>query len=414
MSIDNTYATSIFDTWFLKNEKLIIDIFRLSKCDNCGGDFSQHTCLYCGTENIDLKNSLASLNVELTRLEQTITNNGIEKIPENKFFNLLTLLKDRDIELVNKFLEKDNYLKRYQDRYQQVLDQIKNGAIVTESDIDVLNVEIEAASNHKNMVYIYNYFIRDILIGNQKISYEKFKVLIKNYCECCIKSVFKTAYCKIDEEMPEEEHGNAFFNTVNLKESDVRDLYDRKSIMTLYAISHELRHVGQYYDIHIRKLVNNSIIDQIKEFVISNYDRQYYKDNYSYITYELEAEMVRIFEIPKYLNGLNLRLSNHEMEYLTNEHQDLQARMLVKERLLHGEVTTLYAVFEKVIADHPEALREYTQLNMLYKIQDGVVVKKTSEELQNDLNDLLTTEYGQQNAEFFKTFYAQFISGTRT
>ena len=414
MSIDNTYAASVFDTWFKKNEKLILDIFRLSKCDNCGGDFSQHTCLYCGTENIDLKNSLASLNVELTRLEQIITNNGIEKIPENKFFNLLTLLKDRDIELVNKLLEKDNYLNQYQERLQQVMDKIKNGMNITESYIDVLNVEIEAASSHENINIIYNYFIHDILIGNQKISYEKFKVLIKNFCEGCIKTVFKTAHCKIDEEMLEEEHGNAFFNTVNLKESDVRDLYDRKSIMTLYAISHELSHIGQYYDIHIRKLVNNSIIDQIKEFVISNHDRQYYKDNYSYITYELEAEMVRIFEIPKYLNSLNLRLSNHEMEYLTNEHQDLQARMLVKERLLHGEVTTLDAVFEKVIADHPEALREYTQLNMLYKIENGVVVKKTSEELQNDLNDLLTTEYGQQNAEFYRNFYAQFISGTRT
>lgn len=414
MSIDNTYATSVFDTWFLKNEGLVLDIFRLSKCDSCGGNFSQHTCRYCGTESIDLKNMLNSLNIELTRLEQIMINNNIESIPENKFFNLLTLLKDRNIELINKFLEKDNYLNRYQEHYQQVLDKIKNGINITESDIDVLNVEIEAASNHENINMIYNYFIHDVLIGNQRISYEKFKVLIKNFCESCIKLAFKTAYCNIVEEMPEEEHGNAFFNTVNLKESDVRDLYDRKSIMSLYAISHELRHVGQYNDIHIKKLVNNSIIDQIKEFVITDHDRQYYKDNYSYITYEIEAEMFRTYEIPKYLNDLNLRLSNQEVEYLINKRQDLEAKRQVRERVLDGEVTTLDAVFEKVIVDHPEALREYTQLNMLYKIENGVVVKKTSEELQNDLNNILTTEYGQQNADFYREFYAQFISGTRT
>ena len=224
-----------------------------------------------------------------------------------------------------------------------------------------------------------------------------------------------------------EKNGDSFFNMIRIREDDVRDLYDGNGFSALFTIAHEMKHAAQYRKIFVDKdlvMQNGNVeemvedhkfmMDKIKEFAIFDYDKDYYKDNYDNVSFEVDAEIHGINETFRYIQSLGLTLPEKALNYWMGKIQDLEAKKYKRERKLNGKVTTLDDVFDSVIVAHPEILSKYKQLNLLYKIVDDKVVAKNGDDKRRDLEAFLNhPDATEENREFFKAIYKMYLIDSR-
>ncbi len=402
----------LLNKYYNELKDIVFDIYKYNKCSCCAGTFLNISCKYCGTIDQKLSSLIDLLNEKLLSLESDLNELNLNSLPNNKLFNLFMLLKTREIPMLDMLIEQYNYQENYQGLYDSALNKIKNNQELSQLEINALESMIYTNDKDFDLLDIQNYFIRNAMIKGQNVSFACFKSLIKYFAENAMHNSYSNAECIIDENMNEEFSGEAFFTKMLLNESDVKSFYEGKSVGLLFTIGHELQHTHQYKLIYNDLWLSPLIIDEIKEFVIFDYNKEYYIQNHDIVSFEKEAEVRGIEDILKYINGIGLRLSNEEV--FLKRKQELEGLMYSEERILNGEVTTVDREFAKVIVNHPEALNKYKQLCFLYKVINGQVVEKTAEDMQKDLDSILanpnlTNEY----KEYYKTFYMTYMPENR-
>jgi len=268
-------------------EAIVREIYKHNTCKYCAGSFLNVSCKYCGMVDLELDNLVTKLNIELTKLEMKLKDFNVSKLPDNHLFNLLMVLKDRDIPLLDMLLEQYNYQQNYYDLYKSSL--VNQNAGKDYSDLEISAIESMIYSNDQNvdLINYYNMFIRNALLQKQNVSYDCFKVLIKRFLELQMKNIYPNAECIIDSNLREECGGNSLFTKTRINELDVRNLYEGKSFFLIFIMTHELQHTYQYKEIFSDEhYITPFLMDQIKEFAIHNLNYEYYYKNNDNISFE--------------------------------------------------------------------------------------------------------------------------------
>lgn len=403
----------ILEKAYIELRPLIMSIKNHNKCSHCTGTFLNVSCKYCGSIDPVLDSLITKLNSELSKLENELRpykNNNLEL---NKLFNLFMLLYDREIPMLDMLVDDFKYKEVYYGFYQKSLDKIKNGIEFSEIEMDAIECMINSNNQEVELLNYYNYFIRNTFLRTQNISYGTFKEMIKQYMEMMIKQVYPNGKCIVDDKLDEEISGNTFHGIVTLSELDIKYFYEGMSFFLLMTMTHELQHTYQYKEIHCDEyFITPFLMDQIKEFVMFDYNIDYYNQNHDSISFEKEAEIIGIGDAIQFINFLGIELPS--LEYFIQRKAELEEKLYDRRRVLNGVETTLDAEFAKVIVMHPEALRKYEKLNLLYKVEDNKVVEKTVDELVEDFNKMMENQsISDEYRKLYIEFYRYYIGVSR-
>lgn len=241
-----------------------------------------------------------------------------------------------------------------------------------------------------------------IIYGKKIISYDTFESLIKRATE---KNMRQLGKGKIENYHPvanivgmKDANGSAYdYFYVNFNKLIISELY-KGFIYPLSTYYHEIHHVMQAILFHIG-YVNYDLMIMLKEKIIRDYEVMnyktdyYYKDNYYNISYEIDAQQNGLNDAQRFLSliGYNnledyfLKLKN---KWPKNENE------LERVIRINGEkkYKTVDEIFDVIIMSSPDYLEKYPQLNIEYVNDNGVVRKRTKEELSDIIMDYLRDE----------------------
>ena len=410
------YLDSIIDNTYKELKPLVDSYLAKTKCSECGGSVKNFKCIYCHRTIEDMDFLVSTIIKKIERLNDYLGNIEIEKIKNNKLFNLFCLLKDNGISEIDEILKKYNYEDEFNNVFNGTVKKLRNFEKLNDLEIDTVETYIKRNTNRKNIDSLHAYFIGNAITKENQISYECFKILIKNFVENHIQMYYPdNGVCIIipSEDIPtkiksQKILGHSTFNKTYIAEELVNNLYYNGSTSFLGVFYHELTHTAQYKNALYGSHINAFILNEIRDYILANELDSYYEENYDNVLFELEANFYEIDATMKFLESLGFKID--KTRYI-KEMGLIKAKMENNTRYVNGEEITLDNLFEKFIVDKPEFLEKHTQLTYIYKILDNKVYPKTEEELLNDYNTIVDNpNCSADDKEFYKTFYSHFIS----
>lgn len=197
-----------------------------------------------------------------------------------------------------------------------------------------------------------------------------------------------------------------------------RQLLDTNPIEAYSTIFHELTHVQQNREINYDRTISAFRIYEIMDFINrKELGQEYYDKNYARLPEELEAYRSQYNSSIEFFRSLNVEIPKEIIDK-AHECNELLSYIINSERFKYREVDGKYYpinyLLVKNIKDKPEYLEEYPQLKIAFKVKNGHVVDKTSEELKNDFskykddNTILNGDRDEIN-----TLYINMIRSTR-
>ncbi len=320
------------------------------KCTQCGGDYENGICSYCGHKNLEIANikSLISSSDDIVSYYDKVRKKVFEgqtlDQSEDAFFYLL--LKN---------------------------DMVKD----------------ECLDDARILAYIFH--------GKKIIPYNTFEVLMLRVAE---KNMREISAGRIENYDPkayirslEGANGSAFeYYSVSFDKEIIKELYNG-AIAPLSTYYHEIEHVAQAMAIYLG-YINSDLMLALKEKIISYYEFKtfktdyYYKRNYFDISYEIDAHHVGIYAAKHFLYNV-CRYNNLDdyFEILRKawpESKNTLKRVVIKDG---KEIyKTVDEIFHEIIISNPKYLEKYPQLNIEYINEDGNIRKRTKEELLNILD----------------------------
>ena len=313
------------------------------KCPMCGGEISGNRCMYCKNviddEKINqYKSSFDAYNLSIR-----------QKIQKGEKLSL-------DEEKVFSFLLKNN--------------------LIDDNELDDA---------------IILYFI---LTNNKLISCDLFEQVMKLSAEKTMKELnngmIENYNPKVEILLLDKSNGCTFMhNVVFLDKNRIDKLYDG-DISALGTYYHEIQHVFQsilfekgYVSTELMIMLKDEIITE-SEFNYNN-SNNYYWNNYQKISYEIDA-IQKGFEYTKnLLDQMGLKISE------TNQ-LDFQSIIENKDRIVEidgiKQIKSVDEIFDDVIKQHPHYLKKYPQLGIEYIKENGNVVRRSKESLNEMLENL--------------------------
>lgn len=394
-NIDNAYEEAL---------SLIASIRQNGNCPICGGTYHNSTCAYCDTPNATLEEILRKLN--------DISHQVISNVqPNTEKFNLFlgALYSLKEIDFIDELLTKYDFFNKMTDLYNEIITRISNNGYITEEEIPYIESIIyrndSTMTNKGATNYIANYFIKMVLYNNLNkdekhpvISYEVFEKMIQDYTCNIMKDSYGYDFSKCEILSPEEFQkfdddelvlGENIANIIRFNRDVLRALYYYGNCELLEVFNHELQHSYQYKEIFSGQRVSLLGMIETKDLILRKTLPGYYQSNYKAISYEKEAFIVGIQSRLLALESYGLRpLDKQEKE---QEIAQLQQGLFDTTRVYEDEAISLDDLFNKTILQRPDLLEKYPQLKYLYKLDNGVVIPKTREELQADYETLDVT-----------------------
>ena len=129
------------------------------------------------------------------------------------------------------------------------------------------------------------------------------------------------------------------------------------------------------------------MIKVLKEKILANNIDFYYTKNYSLFSEEVYADLLSVKSLIEFLEQANIKLSRLDYEllekYLKKLKEDYQNNMrdFTHTLKIKNDYLTYEEAFDLYISKNPIALCDYPILNIEYYYKDGVVIKRTVEEL---------------------------------
>ena len=316
-------------------------------CPICGGEIGDGVCRYCKTP---LKGD--SLEVYNNRYDYM------------KIYNNIIRPKFADGRKLSK--EEDNIFKL-----------LLKYDVISDDELDDLRV------------------IFYILAQVKIVSYETFEYVIKRATE---KNMRQLANNRIAYYHPvalindsKESCGSACrYYSVALQRDTIKRLYNGEytPLVTYY---HEMTHIEQSMESYLNNFSPELMI-MIKDFIITDFEnvhyktKTYYMDNYKNLPSEIEAEELGILKTMYILRMLNL---NYDIDVLRQRRSYFSGERLNRSRVVRENdnevIKDIDDVFLETINKDKKYLLTYPQLLIEFIEEDGIVRKKTKEELIEEM-----------------------------
>lgn len=392
------YINEILNSYNLNLEHTInIILSQPHSCPCCGGMQSLGTCEYCGNKNELLENSILKLNCPLKTLLDIFENLNITDIGINHLFNNLLKLDKYNIDIVKKLIDKFNYKGK-------ILDTLKKDK-VTDIEKEYLNCLVDLNDSKLN-VSLFDVFTISAVSGKKCVDYDTFKKLFTNHVEDVLGENIGKSHCIVEENLMaygREVNGLAYGNDIAINDKNLKDLYDGKSIQFIETLFHEMRHTVQH-KIYRDGLTNDYVLNMIKDEILSK-NEKYYMDNYDRVLLELDAEYNGMESTINYFKHYKIDLE--VFRYYEEKMKEIKEKMSDKTRIVDGTLRNLDDIFNEYIKDKVDLLNEYKQLNYIYKVDNGMVVEKSFDEMISDYNNLIKSSNNDEN---IRLLYKELLS----
>lgn len=311
----------------------------------------------------------------INEVMQLLDSLSVDKIPVNKFFNELYLLKDTEIFEVRSILQKYDYENLLKKEYLDVVEKINEKKHLLPED--QICIEFFVNNHLLKDVAVFEFFIRGALVRECDLDYATFENLFVDYTKLRMGEYVKNPQCKV---VPSKKlKGRKAYSSQDrmyLCREEIQKLHALGIYAVIKDMLHELTHIKQYKEIHIDHKADDFIIKQIKEEILSSYYPEYYNVNYAKISYEMEAEATAITELLKLFASFQIRFKNNENPYI-GVLNNLISGINDNNRETRDGIQTVTELFDTVIMYHPDLLEIYPQLKTEYEIgYDDLVVRK--------------------------------------
>lgn len=364
-------------------------IKKLDYCLNCGGNHSNGICTFCGKENQQLQYLIIQLEKEISKLPQ----NYFEQNKIDDCLTALYIIRNMNVSGVNKILSEYNYEKtvvRTSDTIFECKDMIF-GCNVSPSQ-ETTNLLLELFMNNEftqDKELIIASFINKLCL-DEKVNLnilprDKEQLILKTTELIAINFLeFQKVHTRIQDDYfkdKEEALGIQTKNIIYLSRQLIHG--DLKS--TFVTMFHELIHLKQYKEQQLDNILSSKNLMQIKDRILSNISRVYYKTNYENISFEKEAFFDEYRETINYFNSIGVEVPEefYQMAIFGTEQNDdfIENGNRTTE---NNETININELFVQMIATHPEYIERFPQLYFEYKVVENIVIPKTLEEIKRD------------------------------
>lgn len=339
-----------------------------------------HDVRFLKNGSLDNKEAAISKVVSaIHSVRSTFARAGVDEVPINTFFNELYLIDHHPINEVNDFLRRYNYKDIMDKAYASSLRSINRNIMPTGDDKVLLDFLINNDLLGKHQKEVHEFYIKNTLMQEKPSNdYKTIKNLIINYAKSLMKPFIEEPIVIVKN--PDNMDGKLGYSEkgiMYLNDDGIRRFQKYGEYRIFYTIFHELKHIEQYSNIHIKKLADDSTMTIIKDEILSHLIEGYYQNNY-YIMYdEVEAIINSRRSLIELFKRLNIEFRKNE-EF--SDKKIKQFEELLKLRLRkngYGEFETIDDIFDNVIIYHPEYLEIYEQLQSEYRVDLGdLVIRK--------------------------------------
>ncbi len=294
-------------------------------------------------------------------------------------------------------------IKLYQEK---IYEKVKNKEILKMPEINFLEDDI-LKGNYTHIDDVFAYFMYLIktrseeqqksknIITYPMVSYETFEMITAKWVENKTQKLFQGAKCFVLPQSKLDQNNKDITNGKHVEAyaegSDIyvaiellQDIYNGK-YYNLIKLFHEIRHIEQHFAMQagiVKKEVMDMILDTILTDILIKKDiKVYYEINYKVLSFELDAIIHSIEEYLEYYKSIGSPVK--EEDFYQNKIEE-KKKLYTDKRVIAGHEYNLYELFFEVIKDKPEYLEDVSQLKMILKTENGILVPKTSKEIKEE------------------------------
>lgn len=366
---------------------------QLSKgktCLGCGGNIFIRTgiCPYCGRKIINIEYASKTLG----KILLSIKNKALEL---DELTIALYAIKEQFPE-VEELMRQNNIEEKLNKRLDKINLKLVQGEILGKSeDIFLKNCLSNniKPSNGLNNISIF----RNIFSNNEEriVGYETFEQVMKIFIEDMMREInngridrYNPICCIYDFKKTNNENSDAMVEKdfiIKINSQIIKDMYRDYSIFDFISIFHELIHIQQNIDIKMGYFTEDILLfikDDILRELCFKEGFDYYWNNYQFINSEKDAEIKGWMCTINFLEQvIGIKLKNEiveELEKKINVQLEEKSNLLRKTKNGKQDINFL---FDYYIKNHSEFLEKYPQLTIEYIVSDGIVRRKTNDEL---------------------------------
>lgn len=353
--------------------ELCNNIKENKKCTGCGASkYNNCECIYCGNINYNLKKLVSKLNDAL---------NNVKKIDNNVLVSLYNI-RDLDIKEINNILGRYNFDSVINDKIDSLYEN-KYGLSIDKEDIRLFISLLDSNSlSRKDIDFISMSLMRFMVLGKLDTNNTNKKIVFKYFTELFMRDKMDNPICIYTDKI--DAQGDSFYNVIRYKETDVDKLLEEDNYIELLRLAfHECTHTFQNYYIHKGTSITSLLFLQTKEQIIRDYYPNYYKENYNNYLEEVEARYNEFYSLLQIMKVFKLKMSDKAINVINEEMVKEQKNMNNRKRIFNGKEATLDEIFDSIILNTND-LYKYPLLNLQYKLDNGIVVNKSNDEIRYD------------------------------
>ena len=367
----------------------ICESIRMHSCPSCGGHYNKSTCVYCGLEDEELMHAEAELtdmlehisefNTEMLLSLYSIRKFNIDKVTEilNKY-NFENYLNNKNNEIINK---KGNYTD---EDHKLLLYFASNNLYDKRNSLNILVSEL----------------VKDKLNMSTEDKLKIIKLFVSNLVEIATKYKPRVSMNNDNEKII----GSSFYGFLDFNENQIKKwLEEKEYIEILKTVFHECTHSLQKSKMRKPLVPTYYLLLESKEEIIRNYIDNYYDDNYLLYSHEVEARLKAIYETIAYLEFSGIEVPNKDK--MLEEANEEMMLSTIEDRKVNGNTTNANDLFDSLLPNiRPEFLANFPMIGLEYKLDNGILVKKTKEELDFDYNNLVPHYQGEEKQELDRLY----------
>ena len=312
------------------------------------------------------KSELFSSRSQVLRMiedfQKVIKSIGVNEMIVNKAFNYLLLLKDKKILEVNSILKKYDYENLLDKEYENAIMQIENG------NLDALYYPLlefyllHGMIKRKDEKNVYYFFIRQVLIRENKITYKAFEKVILYFTKLKMAAFKVSPVCQIKSQKQIENiiRKKATKKRISIVREEIKALYFDGNFELLKNTFYDLAYIKNYGKAKTKK-IDSALIKELKEELLISSLPNYYQTNTNKISFELQAEKYALTTLISFFDNLKIGF-NSAKEPFKNKIEKLDELSKDNKRIYKDKEYTLDELFNGIVRVRPEILKEYPTL----------------------------------------------------
>ena len=225
-------------------------------------------------------------------------------------------------------------------------DIIENGETV--SDREFLELYKLSFADKENSYYYLKYMLGQIIEGNNKVSENIYRVIIKRFVDGFIELNHLNMVFKIEDLEREDYIADSIcVKGINYSTFDKAHLCSRDVISNLENIFHEVWHTVQASS----EYSESDVVELIKmdDFIWRVFGDSYYDENYNILSSEVDANLHAVWLVSDFLREVSPKTYNAYKIRLAKKADNYVELTASRKRTLEGEVYDIDTLFEAAL-----------------------------------------------------------------